>query len=77
MGGNIRQFIETCSDRNLLNDEALKHLVEKARLMVDGVSPRKLCVSADVRARALAHLVRVKTFVDGAGHGAEEAEVQL
>lgn len=51
MIGNIKEFIETFSQRNLMNDVELQKLVDKARdiLALNNVTTQKLREKADIR----------------------------
>jgi len=47
--GNIQEFIDTFSQRNLMNDESLGKLVKQAKGVLIGVTPQKLRDYAQVK----------------------------
>lgn len=61
--GNITEFLDTFSARNLMNDTELGALVERARGIVTGISPQNLRESEALRERTLAKFQEVREAV--------------
>ena len=62
--GNIQEFIETFSARNLMNDADLEALVSKAKGVLVGVTPDKLRDSATIRENTRTAFETVKSELD-------------
>lgn len=61
---NIRFFIETFADRNLMNDDELSALVDRAKMIVGDVNPQTLRESDQAREHIVAKLAEVKASLD-------------
>lgn len=62
--GNIQEFIETFSARNLMNDADLESLVSKAKGVLTGVTPDALRDNASLRDKTRTAFETVKTELD-------------
>lgn len=62
--GNITDFLETFSSRNIMNDVELAALVEKAKTVMVGVDPENLRKSSFVRQTATEKFTEIKTTLD-------------
>lgn len=65
MVGNISQFIEVFSSRNIFGDSELEGLVNKAREVLTGVKPDDLRKKEDVRTKIREQMTAVQTQLDG------------
>lgn len=63
--GNIQEFIDTFSSRNLMGDTELGALVEKARGVLVGLEPEKLRKYASTREMALAGFAEINKALEG------------
>lgn len=63
--GNVQQFIDTFTGRNLLGDTELEALVNKAQEIIIGVAPDDLRKNADVRETTIKQFNEVKNQLDG------------
>lgn len=62
--GNVQEFINTFSSRNLLGDNELENLVSKAQEILIGVSPTDLRKKAEVREETLKQFAEIKAALD-------------
>lgn len=62
--GNIQEFIETFSARNLMNDADLEQLVGRAKGIITGVSPQGLRDSDSLREKTKNAFAEVKSQLD-------------
>lgn len=62
--GNIQQFIEVFNARNIMGDTELAALVDKARTLIQDVSPDKLREHADVRENTREGFEQIKAQLD-------------
>lgn len=63
--GNIQEFIDTFSSRNLLNDSELAALVVRAKEVLTGLQPDRLRKFASVREQTRSKFEEIKTALDG------------
>ena len=65
--GNIQEFLDTFSSRNLMNDTELAALVDKAKTVLTGNAgdPNKIRKLGSVREEAAAKFAEIKTALDG------------
>lgn len=62
--GNVTDFIETFSRRNITNDVELQQLVNKAREVLAGVTPQKLREQALTRDQTAKQFAAIQTQLD-------------
>ncbi len=62
--GNLQEFLDNFSARNLCDDDALASLVEQAAKTLKGVSPDDLRSSETVKARVTAGMDTIKASLD-------------
>ena len=65
MLGNIQEFLDTFSSRNLMNDTELAALVEKAKGVMLGADPEKIRKYSSVREATAKTFAEIKSQVDG------------
>lgn len=58
---NITQFLETFNDKNIVDDAALRQLVNQMRALMEGVNVEGLKTDADLRARISAGFRQIQT----------------
>lgn len=61
----FRTFLETFDAKNIMNDDQLKELVDRARVVLDGVSPDSIRNNMEVRVRLEQELAGIKTALAG------------
>lgn len=64
MIGNIQAFIDTFSQRNMMNDVELAQLVTQAKTVLIGVTPQKLRDYAQNKETTLIEFVKIKDSLD-------------